>query len=263
MKKINVLILGLLLAPWSFSYAQDEAPEIEFSADRPGASTGTDITPKFKLMWETGVGYEKNRIEGEVERNFTLNTSLFRLGLTDNMELRLQVDAQYTKSDAEKFGGFCPLVLGTKVKFFDGYKAAPKIGMLCNLTIPCGKEEYRPQHLSPQLYLLFDNPVNDWFSIGYNVGAEWDGETPRPNIFAALCLGFSFADRWGAFIENYDYFSRDQKAVWMTEFGVSCQVHPYVQLDLAADLNLGELGKYYAMSLGVAWMINHPRNKSK
>ena len=256
MKRVGGLLCFLLLLAFTVCYGQGNSDDIEISADRPGASTGTDIMPKFKVQWETGIGYEKNRIEGEVERNFTLNTSLFRLGLTNHMEIRLQVDAQYTKIDEEKFGGFCPLVIGTKIKFFDGYKAAPKVGMLCNLTIPCGKEEYRPQYVSPQIYLLFDNPVNDWFSIGYNVGAEWDGDNLRPNTFVALCLGFSFAERWGAFIENYDYFNRDHKPVWMTEFGVSCQVHPRVQLDFAADLNLGELGKYYALSFGVAWLIN-------
>ena len=98
--------------------------------------------------------------------------------------------------------------------------------------------------------------MNDHFGIGYNVGADWNGDNLRPSVFAALCLGFTMSDNCGAFIENYDYFNRDADPVWMTEFGVSCQVHPRVQLDLAGDLNLGNLGKYHAINFGVAWLLN-------
>lgn len=249
-------LLLLLIAPLSLLNAQESAPEIEFSADRPGASTGTDIMPKYKIQWETGLGYEKVSIDDADELNFTINTSLFRFGLNDYAELRLQVDEMIAKSGDDKVGGFCPLMIGTKVKMFDGYKALPKMALLCNLTLPCGKEEFRAQYVAPQIYLLFDNPVNDHFGIGYNVGAEWNGYNSRPSVFAALCLGFTMSDKWGAFIENYDYFNRDTDPVWMTEFGVSCQVHPRVQLDLAADLNLGNLGKYHAINFGVVWLLN-------
>ena len=37
--------------------------EVGFSADRPGATTGTDVVEKGRLQWETGVGYERSRLE--------------------------------------------------------------------------------------------------------------------------------------------------------------------------------------------------------
>ncbi|MCQ2208173.1 MAG: transporter [Paludibacteraceae bacterium] len=258
MKNIKYLLSGLLAIGAANLNAQEVEPttEVEMSADRPGASTGTGIVGKYKFQWETGFGYERNNIDHAGEHTYTLNTSLFRFGLSENAELRLGVDAQYSKANGESYGGLCPLSVGTKVKLFDGYKALPKIGLLCNLTIPSGKTEYYCNYVAPQVYLLFDNDITDKFSIGYNVGAEWDGESANPNTFFALCLGFSFTDKFGAFVENYGYFNTESKPVWLTEFGVSYQVAPRVQLDLAGDLNLKEPGKNYAVSFGVAWLIN-------
>ena len=49
------IIIALLLS-YGICQARDELPVI--SADRPGALTGTDIMPRFKLQWETGMGVE-------------------------------------------------------------------------------------------------------------------------------------------------------------------------------------------------------------
>jgi hypothetical protein len=42
----------------------------------------------------------------------------------------------------------------------------------------------------------------------------------------------------------------------MTEFGLTWLVSRRVQLDLEADLDLKNLGKYYAIGAGVSWLIN-------
>lgn len=257
--KLKYLFTGLLFVSFLSVSAQDAEPvkdEVEMSADRPGASTGTDITSKFKIQWETGFGYERNKYDGANEHVITINTSLFRYGISESAEIRLQVEEQSIKEDGEKNSGLCPLVIGTKVKIFDGYKAVPKIGLLANLTIPCGKDDFKADKPAPQLYLLFDNEVTEKISIGYNVGAEYDGDTHIPTTFAAICLGYAFTNNFCGFIENYNYFHCQHKPIWMTEFGVSWQVAPRVQLDLACDLNLKSPVKNYAVSCGVAWLIN-------
>ena len=40
-----------------------------------------------KIDWETGIVLEWDRRNGEHARNFTINTSLFRLGLTPQAEV--------------------------------------------------------------------------------------------------------------------------------------------------------------------------------
>ena len=56
-----------------------------FTADRPGATTGTGIVAKGRLQWETGAAYERDRTAEPAEHNYTLNTSLWRLGLSERI----------------------------------------------------------------------------------------------------------------------------------------------------------------------------------
>lgn len=256
---MKFFLVGLLAISTANMSAQEgeSSADVEMCADRPGASTGTGVMGQFQFQWETGFGFENNKYNGADEKTYTINTSLFRLGLTDVAELRLQVDEQYVKSGSnDGIGGLCPLVVGTKVKLFNGYKAVPQVAMLCNLTIPSGKDEFKSEHLAPSLYLLFDNQLCDKWSLGYNVGGEWDGESSHATTFVALCLGYSICDKLSAFVENYDYFHSECKPVWMTEFGFAWQVAKRVQLDVAGDLNLRDPGKQYAVSCGLAWLIN-------
>ncbi|MCQ2234240.1 MAG: transporter [Paludibacteraceae bacterium] len=254
--KFITTTLALFLGTSIYAQEVETQETIDFSADRPGASTGTDITGKYKLMFETGFGFERDRYEGADSKTYTLNTSLLRFGLSDNAELRFQIDEQTQEEDGESVSGICPMIVGSKLKIFDGYKAIPKIGLLCNLVLPTGKSEFKSDYVSPQIYLLFDNELTDKLSLGYNVGGEWDGNTANATTFAAICLGYSITDKFGAFIENYDYFHSEHKPVWLTEFGVSWQVAPRVQVDLAGDLNLKCPDKNYAISFGLAWLIN-------
>ena len=72
-----VLVCGLC-------YAQNELPTI--SADRPGALTGTDVMPRYKVQWETGTGFESTKDGPNI---FVLNNTLLRFGLFESAEIRL------------------------------------------------------------------------------------------------------------------------------------------------------------------------------
>ena len=61
----------------------------DFSPDAPGATTGVGIMKQGKIDWETGIVLEWDRRNGGHARTFTINTSLFRLGLTPQAEVRL------------------------------------------------------------------------------------------------------------------------------------------------------------------------------
>ena len=82
MTKRRLLLLALVFF-CGLCHAQEELPAI--SADRPGALTGTDVMPLYKLQWETGMGFESTK---DGPHTFTLNNTLLRFGLFENAELR-------------------------------------------------------------------------------------------------------------------------------------------------------------------------------
>ena len=251
MKKLFITIL-MICASFG-AWAQKEA---EFTADRPGASTGPAVVGHKVIQLEQGVQYDGDGGAGI----FTFSNTLLRYGLFLNMELRLGGDGfiyQNTNGGVEQwFPAFSGLSVGTKIKCFDGVGAIPAVSVLADFSIPnTATKGYEVDHLAPSLYLLFENPVNDWLSIGYNVGAEWDGTLPSPTTFAALCLGFSATDSLGGFVESYNYFNKLGN-VYALDFGLNWQVSRKVQLDIAANMDITNPSHCWAISCGVAWQIN-------
>ena len=95
-KKTNdKIIICLLLL--SLPAVGVNAQEVNtFSPDCPGATTEPDIMPLWNIDWETGFSHEWNRRNGAHERTWVINTSTFRMGVTPNAELRLQIDESTT-----------------------------------------------------------------------------------------------------------------------------------------------------------------------
>ena len=256
MKKLFPLFL--LLACLVTANAQSDSPTL--SADRPGMATGPDVTPFLKVVWETGFESTWNGSPG-----FLLPTTMLRFGVTRFAELRLEYDGSYCRFDHHGLRYWSydvqPLVIGTKVKIFEGYKWVPKISLMANLAIPLSRvpDGFVQPHTAPSLYLLFQNDITDWFNIGYNVGAEWSGYSHIPSTFLALCLGFNIGERFGAFVESYNYLTRygkrNTEAECNLDFGITCLVHPRVQLDLYGMFNCQDPRNFNGIGLGVAWLI--------
>ena len=228
------------------------AQEVEFTADRPGASTGTGIVGKNVIQLEQGIEYEGDGGKG----TFTFSNTLFRYGLFENAELRLGGDGFLFDNGDKMKPAFSGISIGTKISCFQGNGAIPAVAVLADFAIPnTASNGFSCENLAPSLYLLFDNPINDTFSLGYNIGAEWDGDTPKPVGFLALCLGVNFTERLGGFIESYNYLSCGNNS-YCADLGFNWMAGKKVQLDLAANIDLCNPSKYWAISFGVAWQIN-------
>lgn len=229
--------------------AQNEA---EFTADRPGVGTGTGIVGKGKAMWEAGMAYDYE----DGAKSLTFCNSLLRYGLTNNWEMRLELNGLHTWDDSEHVIGIDAVNLATKVRLYEGEDAVPSIALLAGLTLPVGSEAFRPSHIAPSLTLLADHDVTDRLNIAYNAGLDWDGETAAPTTFAALCFGYQVNDRLGAYIENYDYFAKGKKTLWNMDLGLNWMASRRVQLDVAGCFNLNNIKNSYGISFGVAWLLN-------
>lgn len=255
------LLLLLLTFTALCMYAQDveNAAPLSVAADRPGMATGVGVLPFKTIQWETGFQWDY----ADRQHSFTLPTTMFRFGIAPFAELRLEYDGTLSRTTEWNYTQWKyqvePLILGTKIRVFDGWKAVPKISFLANIAIPITKEAYQSSHVAPSLYLLFENDVTDWLNLCYNLGAEWNGVDATPSTFLALCLGFTINDQWGAFVESYNYFTRLStytEADWNLDAGFTYMPHHRVQLDVYASINCQDPAIYSNVGLGVAWLIN-------
>lgn len=254
MKTKTCIILFALLMTVGLCQAQEELPVLP--ADRPGYTWGAEVLPLHKVSWENGFGYESSP---DGAHTVTLNSTIARYGIFENMELRVGTDfLMFNDGQAvESTFGIAPLTIGTKLKVYESSNWLPSIGFLAEFKSPhVGSKELLPSHLAPSMYVLFEHSINDWLSLCYNAGLEWDGETATPQTFLALALGFNIADNIGTYIETYNYLHPEEGNQYMTEFGLTWMPSRRVQFDLECDLDLQDFGKYYAIGCGVAWMIN-------
>jgi len=248
------LIISIAIILFSFtSFAQED---FVFSADRPGATTGTDIMEKYKVQWETGMNFDNNKSTETSVKTWNINNSLFRFGVTDYAELRVAASVNRTTFDNTSICNVADIRIGTKVKIFDGYKAVPAISLLAEMLIPGGKNsDYLPERIGGNFHLLFNNYICSWFSLGYDVGITWTGNPgAREQVFAGICFGFQPIDKLSLFIEEYNTFYEETDV--MTEFGASYMITKRLQIDAYADLNLKDIRNYYNIGFGVAWKIN-------
>ena len=110
----RTLCLSLLTFVSVHSMAQETE---EYSPDAPGATTGVGIMPQGKIDWETGIGLEWDKRNGEHARTFTINTSMFRIGLTPQAEVRLQIHECITHTPEGNFGALRMPLLVRKSRF--------------------------------------------------------------------------------------------------------------------------------------------------
>lgn len=250
----NMLKKLLLIITFIGGLASLYAQESNFTADRPGAATGTDILSQGVVQWETGIGFDAEYFT----RTYTLNNTLFRFGVSKAAEIRIGMDwlLQHDTEEGVHEMGVSALNIGTKVCLYEGDGWIPTFSVLANLEIPhTGTKSFCPEHLAPSLYLLVQHDWCDWLNVGYNVGFEWDGSLPGPYTFAAISFGFAPTDKLGCFIEGYGNFKKNDNSFW-SDFGISWMAAPRVQLDVAAYINLLHPNSLFGVSAGVAWQIN-------
>lgn len=250
MKKSILLFAILLMA--GFCHAQEE--DFSFPTDRPGNVWGTEVLPFNHFSWENGFSFENDHVDHVI----ALPNTIFRWGVFQNVELRIGTDLQLLEglSYESKALGVTPLTIGTKIHCWEGRGALPSVAVLAQLQSPhIGSSDLLPDHLAPAMYLIFENVVNDWFAICYNIGAEWDGVTATPTTFLGLNLGFSITDDLSTYVETFNYLHPEGNQ-YLTEIGFTFTPLPRLQLDVEANFDVQNPRDYFQVGCGIAWCIN-------
>ena len=229
--------------------------------DRPDATESpTTIAPGF-IQVETGGFYESFEDNNIKSESFTYNTTLVRLGLLDNLELRIGWDfvEGRTTINGNKLddvtSGFNPLLFGTKISINDEKGWMPEIGFLGHLYLPfLASQDYRPETTGVDFRLSFAHTLSEKSSIGYNIGAQWLDGSPEAAYIYTLSYGYSVTNKIGAYIELYGDFPEDNKANHLWNSGLTYLLSNNVQLDATVGSGITE-GQDILLSAGVSFKL--------
>lgn len=240
-------------------FAQQERPEL--ITDRPDATEAPSVVVRGALQIESGALFTSFEDDVLQTNTTTYNTTLLRFGLLENLELRLgwnfveQRNKLSTAQGEVTQSGLSPLLLGMKVNITQEKGWLPTIGLIGHLFLPfTASDDFKPQNTSVDFRFAFDHTLSDSSSIAYNLGAQWEADTPGAAYIYTLAYGYSLTDSFGLYAELYGDMPENNSANHYWDAGLTYLVLPNLQLDATVGTSITE-GQDVLVSAGFSYRI--------
>ncbi|MFQ5993290.1 MAG: transporter, partial [Nitrospiraceae bacterium] len=200
---LTVLIL-LCSSGWSVGTGRAEEPLV---TDRPDFTESTETVAPGRFQLEAGYTFTKREDDGE----HSLPEVLLRVGILQQLELRLAVNYLALDRPDGDADGFEDLSLGVKIKLVKGSERfdlmQPSIGVVVATTLPTGADDIGEDEPQPEVKLAFAWDLSERFSLGSNLNYAYlseDGD--RFHQFSgSLSLGITLTEKWGAYVEYFGF----------------------------------------------------------
>jgi hypothetical protein len=241
------------------SLSQSAAPLLgPIIPDRPGQTNPPDVVPSGLVQLETGYSRETTT-SGDIHTvNYLYNTSLVRIGVLQNCELRFVLEYAGTKIDSashtDVLHGFNPVSIGTKIAICPENGIIPQTALNVTLTLPyVGKKEFRPTFLAPSFFLLMQNTLNDKLSFGYNLGLQWNGIQPNATAVYSISLSLTEPVGFGVFSECYGFSIENSVSDYRADVGCVYLISNNIQVDCSGGIGLNAVAPDSFVAFGLAW----------
>jgi len=259
MKRKKLCFLFLLTV--GFLVAQESRTETEMVTDRPDATESSRVVPKGSIQVETGAFYETHKNTFIENKHWVYNTTLVRYGLLDNLELRLGMDigGSTVKLNNSTIGSadreFSPLLLGVKIGIAEEKNGMPEIAFIGHLQLPfTASKIVRPETTGVDFRFALTHTLSDISSLSYNVGAQWEEDSPEVAYVYTIAYGYSFMAKFGGFIEVYGDLPKSSRSNHLWDAGVTYLLRPNLQLDASIGTSITD-GQDILVSAGVSFRL--------
>lgn len=248
----NFVLLGAVLFLASASLSA------QIITDRPDATESAATVPQLALQIETGMGVAVN----EFVVAPTLNTTLLRFGLIDQIELRVVAGVDRYRFRDFDFSetGFGDMQVGLKGEIYQGERF--QVAALAHVILPTGSDFNTLDAIGTTSRLSLEYDVSDRVSIGVNLGHDYLGkdvfDDPVNGFAYTAAVGFSLTDKWGYYTEIFgDKFPLTDWSV-IYDHGITYLINDNLQLDATMGIGVTERSSFY--SVGVSWLFD-PKGK--
>ncbi|MDQ3143038.1 MAG: transporter [Bacteroidota bacterium] len=223
--------------------------------DRPDQTETPSLIPKNYLQIETGFSYEKDKFQNTI---YTIPSTLWKYGVNERFELRLITEFTGAKNvDNITEFGLLPITVGIKTSLAEESGIWPKISLLGHLSLSAlASENFKATFFAPAFRFTFQNSLTDRLSVGYNLGAEWDGESPQTIFIYTLALGYSWTEKLASYIELFGFAPEGNKMDHRLDFGLSYLIHPNYLVDLSSGVGISNSELKYYIATGFSFRFN-------
>lgn len=233
--------------------------------DRPDFVESSSTVGKGSVQIEGSVAFDETKTAGTEVENLT-TPFLFRVGIADNWELRLESD--WFVRSTEEVGtsetstqGVSDFAVGVKWAFFTPETGnAPDMAVLVHADLPTGSDDFQGDGTRPSLRLVAEWALEGDWGIGIMPGIAYDRagvERFTSGIFGAV-VGKGLTESLRAFVEiAYEQIAKDQYGgtVGFVDFGGTFLLNPRWQLDAAAIVGITDQAVDYGFTLGLSGLL--------
>jgi outer membrane putative beta-barrel porin/alpha-amylase len=234
------------------------------NTDRPSQSYGTSVLGKGALILETGMIIK--RIKLDDDEKIKLNdfaTTFLRIGAGSNIEIQIATSyaALEPGNGEDKISGLTPIKLGSKIHIAEEKGAWPEISFVGNVLLPwIGEEKFRPDYVAPDFRFIFLHTLSERFSLGYNLGMEWNGYTPNGAFVYTLFVGISLIENLGGYVEVFGKTREGNRAEHAFDLGFTYLLSPDFQIDISYGNSYSGVRTNY-FNIGAAWQFGKVSNE--
>ncbi|MBC3542265.1 transporter [Rufibacter sediminis] len=238
---------------------RDSLSQTPINTDRPNQTEASSVVPFGTLQVESGWFRQVDRIDGVRTMDVFYPITLIRLGILERMELRFQDEFHKNElkdeSGPHQTKGLDAFTIGTKINVTEEKGLLPEIAFLGNLVIPSGSSAFRPAHVAPEVRLALSHTLSNTFDLGYNVGYEWDGDSPEGTGIYTLSVGAALPHHWGTYLEVFG--DKPEKGHWhhSADGGFTFSPRNNLQLDVSSGIGLTKDAPDYFLSAGFTFRL--------
>ena len=232
--------------------------------DRPDATESPNTVEPGFIQIETG-GYYTRFEENEITfETLGYNTTLARIGLLENLELRLGVNYEDnritskmgTTETTTDFESFTPMLAGIKINLFEG-RSGTDFGFLGHIYLPFTTRT--PDGITPEpsttgadFRFSVGHDLSKRSAIAYNLGGQWAGDDTGMAFVYTVAYGYALSDKIGAYVELYGDAPELSSANHYWDAGFTYLAGWNLQYDLTFGRSITE-GQDLLLSAGLSY----------
>jgi hypothetical protein len=222
------------------------------ATDRPDQTECPFIVPKGYIQAENGLVYEKIS-----QKNVALAhpSVLWKYGISEKLEFRLITEIMSENAINQPNSiGLTPITVGFKTKLADENGVFPLMSFIGHLGIPSwASPEFKTNYFAPNFRFTMQHTLSEKLILAYNLGAEWDGETPNTTFIYTLTSGFSVTKKLGVYLELYGFAPQKLSADHRFDGGFTYLINPNIMVDVSGGFGLTDNAPLYYFSLGFSY----------